>query len=111
MKKLEIILKPEKLEELKDALSDMVGGMTITSVMGFGAQRGAKEYYRGVEVTVRFLPKYKVEIVVDNTKVEGIVAKARAVLNTGHTGDGKIFVYEVTDAVRVRTGESGESAI
>ena len=112
MKKIEAIIKPFKLDEVKEALTEIgIQGMTITEVKGFGRQKGHTETYRGSEYTVEFLPKLKVEFVVDNdiaeTAVEAIIKAAR----TGKIGDGKIFVFTVEEAVRIRTEERGEKAI
>jgi nitrogen regulatory protein P-II 1 len=112
MKRIEAIIKPFKLEEVKDALSEIgIEGMTVTEVKGFGRQKGHTEIYRGSEYTVDFLPKVKLEIVVPDELVaktaEAIVKAAK----TGKIGDGKIFVTAVEQVVRIRTGESGEAAI
>jgi nitrogen regulatory protein P-II 1 len=112
MRKIEAIIKPFKLEEVKDALSELgIEGMTVSEVKGFGRQKGHTEIYRGSEYTVDFLPKIKLEIVIpDNrldTAIEAIVKAAR----TGKIGDGKIFVSTVEDAVRIRTEEKGEAAV
>jgi len=112
MKKIEAIIKPFKLEEVKDALSELgIEGMTVSEVKGFGRQKGHTEIYRGSEYTVDFLPKIKLEIVVTDgrvdTAIEAIVKAAR----TGKIGDGKIFVSTVEDAIRIRTEEKGEAAV
>lgn len=112
MKKIEAIIKPFKLEEVKKALNDInIEGMTVTEVKGFGRQKGHTEFYRGAEYTVDFLPKVKIEITTDNEMaakvVDAIVASAR----TGKIGDGKIFVLNVDDAVRIRTGDKGKEAL
>jgi nitrogen regulatory protein P-II 2 len=112
MKKIEAIIKPFKLEEVKAALAAIsVEGMTVTEVKGFGRQKGHTEIYRGSEYTVDFLPKVKIEIVVSdsvaNQAVEAIVKTAK----TGKIGDGKVFVVPIEDAVRIRTAERGESAV
>ncbi len=112
MKKIEAIIKPFKLDEVREALSEIgVTGLTVTEVKGFGRQKGHTELYRGAEYVVDFLPKLKLELVVaeDNTEraVEAIINAAR----TGKIGDGKIFVSSVEQVVRIRTGESGEAAI
>ena len=112
MKKIEAIIKPFKLDEVKDGLSRMgVKGMTVTEVKGFGRQRGHKEVYRGAEYQVDFVPKVKIEVVVESELVpqaiEIILERAR----TGQIGDGKIFVIPVEEAVRIRTGETGENAL
>lgn len=112
MKKIEAIIKPFKVEDVKDALREIgIDGMTVSEVKGFGRQKGHTEIYRGSEYTIDFLPKIKIEIVVTdeivNTAVEEITKSAK----TGKIGDGKIFVYDIIDATRIRTGEKGESAI
>lgn len=110
--KVEIICKQSKFEELKTAMNDIgVTGMTVTQVLGCGIQKGATEYYRGVAVDVQLLPKMRVEIVVARVPVTDVVSAARRVLYTGHIGDGKIFIYDVRDAVKVRTGETGYNAM
>jgi len=112
MKKIEAIIKPFKLEEVKEALAGVgIQGMTITEVKGFGRQKGHKELYRGAEYVVEFLPKVKIEIVVAADVVEQVVEAIVKAASTGRIGDGKIFVSPVDDAVRIRTGESGEVAI
>lgn len=112
MKKIEAIVKPFKLEEVKDALGEIgVAGMTVTEVKGFGRQKGHTEVYRGSEYTVDFLPKIKLEIVVPDDlasqAVEAIISSAR----TGKIGDGKVFVIPVEDAIRIRTGEHQDKAL
>ena len=110
--KIEIIAKQSKFEELKTAMNEIgVTGMTVTQVLGCGIQKGAAEYYRGVPVDMMLLPKVQVEIVVAKVPAEEVVRTARKVLYTGHIGDGKIFIYDVRDAVKVRTGETGYSAM
>ncbi|MBZ4644941.1 MAG: nitrogen regulatory protein 1 [Petroclostridium sp.] len=112
MKKLEIIIRPEKLEDLKETLNKVgVKGMMVSTVMGCGNQKGIKEMYRGTELTINLLHKLKVEIIVADGMVETIIKKVRDTVNTGNVGDGKIFIYNVENAVRIRTGETGESAI
>ena len=112
MKKIEAIIKPFKLEEVKDALSSLsVEGMTITEVKGFGRQKGHKEVYRGAEYVVDFLPKVKIEIVADDSKVGPVVSAIQTAANTGKIGDGKIFVLPVEEAIRIRTGEKGPEAL
>ena len=112
MKKIEAIIKPFKLEEVKSALAEIgVQGMTLTEVKGFGRQKGHTEIYRGSEYTVDFLPKVKLEIVVENGQVDQIVHTIVKTANTGKIGDGKIFVSAVDEAVRIRTGERGEDAV
>ena len=110
--KIEIITRPNKLEELKDALNAIgVHGMTVSSVFGCGLQKGHKEVYRGREYEVNLVPKIKVETVVCEVPVEKVLEVAQEVLRTGKFGDGKIFVYELSDAVRIRTGQRGTAAI
>lgn len=110
--KVDIICKQSKFEELKEAMNQIgVTGMTVTQVLGCGIQKGATEYYRGVPVDVQLLPKMRVEIVVAKVPVADVVNTARRVLYTGHIGDGKIFIYDVRDSVKVRTGETGYDAM
>lgn len=112
MKKLEIVIKPEKLEDLKSILDESkANGIMITNIMGYGNQKGYKQVYRGTEFNVNLLPKVKVETVIDDDVAEQIVTKVVANINTGNYGDGKIFIYDVEDAVRIRTGERGENAL
>lgn len=112
MKKLEIVIKAEKLEELKEELNKFgIQGMMITNIMGFGNQKGTTQYYRGNEIKVNLLPKIKVEVIIAAENVDNIIKKVCEVVSTGNIGDGKIFVYDVQDAVRIRTGERGASAI
>ncbi|HXG49653.1 MAG TPA: P-II family nitrogen regulator [Methylomirabilota bacterium] len=112
MKKIEAIIKPFKLEEVKDALSEVgVEGMTVSEVKGFGRQKGHTEIYRGSEYTVDFLPKIKVEVVVANERTEAAVAAIVKAAKTGKIGDGKVFVSPVEEAVRIRTEEKGEAAV
>jgi len=112
MKKIEAIVKPFKLDDVKEALNDVgIQGMTITEVKGYGRQKGHKEIYRGAEYVVDFIPKVKVEVVVADDQADAVVAKIREAANTGKLGDGKIFVYNVEEAVRVRTGETGTDAL
>ncbi|HOS97418.1 MAG TPA: P-II family nitrogen regulator [Deltaproteobacteria bacterium] len=112
MKKIEAIIKPFKLDEVKKALNDIgVTGMTITEVKGYGRQKGHKEIYRGAEYQVDFLPKIKIEIVVAQAMVEEVAEKILESARTGKIGDGKIFVIPVDGAIRVRTGESGREAL
>ena len=112
MKKIEAIIKPFKLEDVKDALSSQgVEGMTVVEVKGFGRQKGHKEIYRGAEYVVDFLPKIKIEIVVEDDKVEPLVTAIQEAARTGKIGDGKIFVMPVEQAVRIRTGERDADAI
>jgi len=112
MKKIEAIIKPFKLEEVKDTLGEIgVEGMTVTEVKGFGRQKGHTEIYRGSEYTVDFLPKIKLEIVLDDGRVEAAVAAIIKAAKTGKIGDGKIFVSPIDDAIRIRTEEKGPSAV
>jgi nitrogen regulatory protein P-II 1 len=112
MKKIEAIIRHYKLEEAKNALTAVgVEGMTVTEVRGFGRQRGHKEMYRGAEYTVDFLPKVKVEVVVLDSVVRDAVDTIIRVAKTGQVGDGKIFVTDLSEAVRIRTGETGEQAL
>jgi nitrogen regulatory protein PII len=112
MKKVEAIIKPFKLEEVKDALAEIgVEGMTITEVKGFGRQKGHTEIYRGSEYTVDFLPKIKIELVVADSQSEAAVGAIIKAAKTGKIGDGKVFVSPVETAVRIRTEEKGDSAV
>ena len=112
MKKIEAIIKPFKLDDVKEALNEIgIQGMTISEVKGYGRQKGHKEIYRGAEYVVDFIPKVKIEIVAEADRAEEIVDKIQQAANTGKIGDGKIFVIPVDTAVRVRTGERGKDAI
>lgn len=112
MKKLEIIIKPEKLDSLKAILDEnKVNGLNLVNVMGYGNQKGVIKTYRGAEYKVDLLPKVKVETVVSDELAETLVDKIVSEINTGNYGDGKIFMYEVQEAVRIRTGEKGEQAL
>lgn len=112
MKKIEAIIKPFKLEEVKDALAEIgVEGMTVTEVKGFGRQKGHTEIYRGSEYTVDFLPKIKVEVVITDALLEQAVAAIVKAAKTGKIGDGKVFVSAVSEAVRIRTDETGDRAV
>lgn len=112
MKKIEAIVRHYKLEDVKNALTEAgIVGMTVSEVRGFGRQRGHKEQYRGAEYTVDFLPKLKVEIVVNDADVDKAVAAVTESARTGRVGDGKIFISGVSDVIRIRTGESGADAI
>lgn len=112
MKKIEAIIKPFKLDEVKEALTDLgVQGMTVTEVKGFGRQKGHKEVYRGAEYVVEFVPKVKIEIVVSDTMATRAVETIVRAAKTGTIGDGKIFVTPLGEAVRIRTGETGEGAL
>ncbi len=112
MRLIEAIIKPFKLDEVRDALNQNgVEGLTVTEVKGFGRQKGHTELYRGAEYVVDMLPKLKLEIIVRDDAVEGVIAAISEAANTGKIGDGKIFVSPISDVVRIRTGERGESAI
>ncbi len=112
MKKIEAIIKPFKLDEVKDALNEIgIQGMTVTEVKGFGRQKGHTELYRGAEYVVDFIPKIKMEIVTSDSLVLKVVETIEKTAKTGKIGDGKIFVYPVDEAVRIRTGERGEAAV
>ncbi|GIM27343.1 nitrogen regulatory PII [Clostridium polyendosporum] len=110
--KIDIIMRPSQFEELKEALNKIgIAGMTVSNVLGCGAQKGHKEYYRGVEVEINLIHKLKVEIVVCEVPVDLVVETAKKVLKTGELGDGKIFIYDVENVVRIRTGEEGRDAL
>jgi nitrogen regulatory protein P-II 1 len=112
MKKIEAIIKPFKLDDVKEALNEIgIQGMTVSEVKGYGRQKGHKEVYRGAEYVVDFIPKIKIEIVTDDARVEQVTAKIREAAYTGKIGDGKIFVVPVEQAIRVRTGETGTDAV
>lgn len=112
MKKIEAIIKPFKLEEVRDALGEIgVEGMTITEVKGFGRQKGHTEIYRGSEYTVDFLPKIKIELVISDQRLEAAVAAIIKSAKTGKIGDGKVFVSKIEEAVRIRTQEKGDHAV
>jgi len=112
MKKIEAIIKPFKVEEVKDALAEIgLEGMTVSEVKGFGRQKGHTEIYRGSEYTVDFLPKIKLEIVLADSRVDAAVKAIVGAAKTGKIGDGKIFLFEVQEAIRIRTEEKGEKAI
>ena len=112
MKKIEAIIQPYKLEPVKEALHALsVQGMTINEVKGFGRQKGIREVYRGLEYQVDFIPKVKLEVVAPDDKVQTIVDTIINKARTGRIGDGKIFVYPVEEVIRIRTGETGESAV
>jgi nitrogen regulatory protein PII len=112
MKKIEAIIKPFKLEEVKEALAEVgVQGMTVTEVKGFGRQKGHTEIYRGSEYTVDFLPKVKIEIIVDDAQASVVAEAIVKSANTGKIGDGKVFISPVEEAIRIRTGETGSSAV
>jgi len=112
VKKVEAIIKPFKLEETKEALAAVgIQGLTVTEVKGFGRQKGHKELYRGAEYVVDFLPKVKLDIVVTDDKLEQVVEAIMKAASTGRIGDGKIFVSPIEEVVRIRTGETGETAL
>jgi len=112
MKKIEAIIKPFKLDDVKEALNEIgIQGMTITEVKGYGRQKGHKEIYRGAEYVVDFIPKLKIEIVVEASRADAVVDTIAKSANTGKIGDGKIFITPVETAVRVRTGERGADAL
>jgi len=112
MKKIEAIVRHFKLEDVKNALTEQgISGMTVTEVRGFGRQKGHTEMYRGTEYTVDFVPKVKIEIVVDDNKVRTAVDTIVRTAQTGQIGDGKIFVSDLADTIRIRTGETGASAL
>lgn len=112
MKKIEIITRSEKLEDIKDLMTAMgIHGMTVTMVSGCGMQKGRKEYYRGTEVTINLLPKVKIESVVNDSMVDELVERTIKAVRTGVVGDGKIFIYNVEECIKIRTGEKGTDAI
>ena len=112
MKKIEAIIKPFKLDEVKEALQEVgVQGITVTEAKGFGRQKGHTELYRGAEYVVDFLPKVKIEIVINEDRVESSVEAIQKAARTGRIGDGKIFILNVEEAIRIRTGETGADAI
>ena len=112
MNKVEAIIRPHKLDDLRNALEKLgITGMTVTEVRGFGRQRGHQELYRGREYHVAFVPKIKVEIMIKADLTEPVIEAIRSAVNTGQVGDGKIFIYPIADAVRIRTGERAEEAL
>jgi nitrogen regulatory protein P-II 1 len=112
MKKIEAIIKPFKLDEVKEALHEVgIQGITVTEAKGFGRQKGHTELYRGAEYVVDFLPKVKVEVVLDDALVERAIEAIQKAAHTGRIGDGKIFVSSIEEAIRIRTGERGADAI
>lgn len=112
MKKIEAVIKPFKMDDVREALSEVgVSGMTVTEVKGFGRQKGHTELYRGAEYNVDFLPKVKVELIVENEQVERCIEAIINTAQTGKIGDGKIFVYDVARVIRIRTGEENEEAV
>jgi len=112
MKKIEAIIKPFKLDEIKKALNTSgVQGMTVTEVKGFGRQKGHVEFYRGAEYDINFVPKVKIEIVLPDEMIDKAISIIQEKAKTGEIGDGKIFVYSIENVIRIRTGESGEAAV
>ncbi len=112
MKKIEAIIKPFKLEDVKDALArEGLQGMTVSEVKGFGRQKGHTELYRGAEYVLDFLPKIKIELLLDDAKVEHVADLIQSIARTGRIGDGKIFISSVDDVIRIRTGEHGPDAL
>lgn len=112
MKKIEAVIKPFKLDEVKEALQEIgIQGMTVTEAKGFGRQKGHTELYRGAEYVVDFLPKIKIELVLADEQLEGALEAIQTAAKTGKIGDGKIFVSDISQAVRIRTGETGDSAL
>ena len=112
MKKIEAVIKPFKLDDVKEALQELgVQGMTVLEAKGYGRQKGHTELYRGAEYVVDFLPKLKIEVVVSDGQMEPAIEAIQAAARTGRIGDGKIFVSEITEVVRIRTGETGASAV
>jgi nitrogen regulatory protein PII len=112
VKKIEAIIRPFKLEEVKEALvEEGIRGLTIAEVRGYGRQKGHTETYRGSEYRIEFVPKIKIEVIIEDSKVEKIVDAILKTAKTGQVGDGKIFIYNVEDVVRIRTGESGKDAL
>lgn len=112
MKKIEAIIRHFKLEDVKNSLSEMgINGMTITEVRGFGRQKGHTEMYRGTEYAVDFVPKVKVEVVVSDAQLDSVIDTVMRTAQTGQIGDGKIFVIDLADTIRIRTGETGEDAL
>jgi nitrogen regulatory protein P-II 1 len=112
MKKVEAIIRPGKLEDVKEALNNInINGITVSQVMGCGLQKGRREYYRGTEVTLNLLPKIKLEVVTNDNSLDDVIRIISESSRTGEVGDGKIFIYDIQNAVRIRTGETGEKAI
>ncbi|MCX7797536.1 MAG: P-II family nitrogen regulator [Melioribacter sp.] len=112
MKKIEAIIRPHKLDEVQEALSEAgFMGLTVSEVRGYGRQKGHKEVYRGTEYNINFVPKVKIELICTDDRLEKAVQIIIDVGKTGQVGDGKIFIYDVKDAIRIRTGESGEAAL
>ena len=112
MKKIEAIIKPFKLDEVKEALQDAgIQGLSVIEVKGFGRQKGHTELYRGAEYVVDFLPKVKIEVAIDDSSLDGVIEAITNAANTGKVGDGKIFVTALEDVIRIRTGETGAEAV
>ena len=112
MKKIEAIIKPFKLDEVKDALDEAgIQGITVTEVKGFGTQKGQTDLYQGSEYVVDYLPKVKIEIVTESSQVDAMVEAIQKAARTGRPGDGKIFISDITEAIRIRTGETGTDAL
>ena len=112
MKKIEAIIKPFKLDEIKEALQDIgLQGITVVEANGFGRQKGHTELYRGAEYVVDFLPKVKIELVIEDTKLDAAIEAIQSAAYTGRIGDGKIFIYNIEEVIRIRTGERGPEAI
>ncbi len=112
MKKIEAIIRPHKLDEVQDALGEAgYPGLTVSEVRGYGRQKGHKEIYRGTEYNINFVPKLKIELICPDDRAENAVDIIIKTSKTGDVGDGKIFIYNVQDAIRIRTGESGDSAL
>lgn len=112
MKKIEAVIKPFRLDEVKHALNEIgVQGMTVTEVKGFGRQKGHTEFYRGAEYDINFVPKIKIEVVLSDLTADKAVSIIEAKAKTGAIGDGKIFIYSVDEVIRIRTGERGEAAV
>ena len=108
MKKIEVIIRPDKLIDIQDRLNGVTTGITVTHVKGYGATKGETQIYRGTPVTFNLLPKIKIEMVIDDDKVEKVIETIQSVCRTGNMGDGKIFVLPVDEIIRIRTGERGE---
>lgn len=111
MKKIEAIIRPHKLDEVRAALGTTIQGMSVTELKGFGRQRGHSEVYRGTEYKIDFVPKIRIEIVCKDEEAEGIIAVICESARTGKIGDGKIFISDIRDVIRIRTGERGEAVI
>lgn len=112
MKKIEAVIRPEQMEDIKEALKPMnLNGISVMQIMGSGCQRGWKEFIRGTEVDINFLPKIKMEMVVADSRAEEVIRIITETAQTGEIGDGKIFISEISDAIRIRTGERGDAAV